>query len=75
MSEVLKTKSDIQEVKKVWANFQKYAQYEDFKDLYAKILPSIEKFEHKLEDFHADVERHNIILRRFDEIITEKANK
>ena len=45
------------------------------KDLYSKTIPEIKKFEDKIVSFGVDMEKINIILRRFDEVITEKASK
>ena len=39
---------------KLWANFKKYAQYEELKDLYRKCLPAISTFEDKLKQFMTD---------------------
>lgn len=32
----------------IWANFQKYAIYDDLKDLYQRCVPAISSFEDKL---------------------------
>ena len=34
---------------KLWANFRKYAQYDELRDLYRKTLPAISSFEDKLK--------------------------
>ena len=39
---------------KIWANFKKYAQYDELKDLYRKCLPPISMFEDKLRQFMTD---------------------
>ena len=39
---------------KLWANFKKYAQYDELKDLYKKVLPAISGFEDKLKTFMMD---------------------
>lgn len=38
-------------------------------------MPEIKKFEEKIVDFSIDIEKMQIIVRRFDEIISEKASK
>ena len=49
--------------------------YDDLKDLYAKTMPEIKKFEDKIINFSISLEKTDIIMRRFDEIMTEKASK
>lgn len=68
-------KVDKEEGQRIWDNFQQYAYYDDLKDLYAKTMPEIKKFEDKIVQFGVDLEKIDIILRRFDEVITEKASK
>ena len=41
----IETKLDITESKKIWEHFQRFAMYNDLKDLYSKCLPEIAKFE------------------------------
>ena len=38
-------------------------------------MPEIKKFEEKIVDFSIDIETIQIIVRRFDEIISDKASK
>ncbi|CDW86627.1 UNKNOWN [Stylonychia lemnae] len=71
----LNLKIDLDEGKRIWKNFTKYCLYEDLKDLYNKTVPEIQKFEHKLMEFNSDLEKQQIIIRRFDEILTDKASK
>ena len=33
---------------RIWKNFQRFAEYDDLKELYSKVLPEIGKFETKL---------------------------
>ena len=49
--------------------------YDDLKDLYMKTVPEIFKFENKIEEFRRDIGKQSEILRRFDEIISDKASK
>jgi hypothetical protein len=74
-TELLKGKVDFSEIDKIWINFDKYCMYDDLKDLYMKTVPEIAKFEVKLEEFSKDIEKQTQILRRFDEILLEKASK
>ena len=36
---------------RIWKNFQRFAEYDDLKELYSKVLPEIGKFETKLMQF------------------------
>jgi hypothetical protein len=38
-------------------------------------MPEIKKFEDKIINFSISLEKTDIIMRRFDEIMTEKASK
>lgn len=73
--ELLKEKVDFEELGKVWKNFEKFAMYDDLKDLYMKTVPEIFRFEGKIEEFKRDIEKQNEILLRFDEVLSEKASK
>ena len=50
-------------------------KYDDLKDLYSKVMPSIKNFEDNMILLNQDMHRNSQIIRRFDEIINEKANK
>lgn len=56
-TELLKTKVDFPELEKIWMQFDRYCMYDDLKDLYAKTVPQIAKFEVKLEEFSRDIVR------------------
>lgn len=60
---------------KIWANFKKYAQYEELKDLYRRCLPAISGFEDKLKEYWTEMQKTQLMMRRFDEILCEKAEK
>lgn len=49
--------------------------YEDLKDLYMKTVPEIFKFEQKIEEHRRDIQKQAEVLRRFDELLSEKASK
>ena len=68
-------KVDVEEANRIWDNFQKYAMYDDLKDLYTKTIPEIKRFEDKIVEFSIEQEKTEIIVRRFDEIMSEKASK
>lgn len=54
---------------------EKCARYEDFKDLYNKVIPPMKVFEDRMKEMGDDYERSKEMIRRYDEIITEKASK
>lgn len=60
---------------KIWEHFQRFAEYDDLKDLYSKVLPPIAKFEQKLINYYHDNAKTELIVRRFDQVIAEKASK
>jgi hypothetical protein len=39
------------------------------------VIPEIRKFEDKLVDYNKDLQKTNEIVRRFDEVLGEKASK
>jgi len=59
----------------LWANFNKYAVYTDLQDLYSKCLPSISSFEDKLYEYHHEIIKSTQMMRRFDEVLCQKANR
>jgi NAD+--asparagine ADP-ribosyltransferase len=74
-TELLKLKVDVEEGQRLWNNFERYAMYDDLKELYMKTVPEIFKFEQKIEEHRTDLVKQNEILRRFDEVIADKASK
>ena len=61
--------------RKLWDHFKDYATFEDFKDLYDRCLPQIQRFEKRLVDFDLNNARMHEIVRSFDENISTKASK
>jgi hypothetical protein len=60
---------------RLWNNFRKYCKFDDLKDLYSKTVPEIQKFEQKIIDFTQEMEKNKFMIRRFDEVLSEKASK
>jgi hypothetical protein len=60
---------------KMQAELTKYCAYADLKDLYHKVIPTIEKFEHKIIDIYKEVDQSRQVIARMDEIVSHKANK
>ena len=61
--------------KRFWRQLQRFAEYEDMKDLYSKVIPEIAKFEQKIMDFEVNVQKNDLIIRQFDETIAHKSDK
>lgn len=59
----------------LWANFSKYAVYDDLKDLYTRCVPAISSFEDKVKKIRDEMAQMTVILRGFDGLICEKASK
>ena len=71
----LRDKATVEETQQIWDNFNKFAFYEDLKDLYNRTFPELARFEERLIKFNSHLEKNDIILRRFDEVISEKSSK
>lgn len=63
------------EGQKLWANFRKYAQYDELKDLYRKTMPAISSFEDKLKENNDHNKKIDLMMSRLDEIICLKTDK
>ena len=61
--------------KRIWRHFQRFAEYNDLKLLYNKIVPELVKVEKKIMDFSHEIDQSKLIIRRFDEALTQKADK
>lgn len=68
-------KMSAKEGQKLWANFRKYAQYDELKDLYRKTMPAISQFEDKLKENNDHNDKIDIMMSRLDEIICLKSDK
>ena len=71
----LAAKTSTEETPQSWDNFNRFAFYDDLKDLYNRTLPELSKFEERIIKQNAMLEKSEIILRRYDEVLTEKASK
>ena len=71
----LDKKMTSKEGQKLWANFKKYAQYDELKELYRKTMPAISSFEDKLMENNDHNERVDQMMRRIDEVLCQKADK
>ena len=68
-------KLSAKEGQKLWANFRKYAMYDELKDLYRKTMPAISQFEDKLQANNDHNERIDMMMRRMDEVICQKSDR
>lgn len=59
----------------IWKHFQRFAEYNDLKDLYNKCVPELAKFEERVLDFQTELDKHQLVIRRFDETVATKASK
>ena len=41
----MQAKLTVQDGKRIWRHFQRFAEYDDLKDLYTKCVPELAKFE------------------------------
>ena len=59
----------------IWRYFRRFAEYDDLKDLYKKVIPQLAKFEQKIIDCQSELNQTALIIRQFDENISSKAEK
>ena len=71
----MQKKLSAQDGKRIWRHFQRFAEYNDLKLLYNKFMPELVKVEQKIMDFTLEVDQAKMIIRRFDETMTHKADK
>lgn len=68
-------KMSLKDGQRLWRQHQRFAEYEDLRDLYKKCLPEILKFEQKLINYQGEIDRTHLIIRKFDEQMISKAEK
>lgn len=51
----LELKMNVEEGKKMWAHFSRFAEYRDLKELYQKVLPELANFEQKMINYNTDI--------------------
>ena len=66
---------DREDGKRIWRHFQRFAEYNDLKDLYQKCIPQLALFEQNMVDQANKIEQFNHILLRFDKNLAKKADK
>lgn len=75
IGELLAKKTDVTETERILESLKLYALYQDLKDLYAKVMPPLATFEQKMDDMAAGYEQSKEVIRRYDEVISDKASK
>lgn len=64
-----------QDAQRIWRHMLRFAEFEDLKDLYQRVIPEISRFEGKIIDFNQQTEKLNEIVRQFDENLMSKSDK
>jgi hypothetical protein len=62
-------------LKEVWNNFSNCCEYSHIKDLKGEMGHRMNECENAVADYKLDLTTKNEIIRRFDEVLLEKANK
>ena len=57
---------DKNDATRIWTYFQRFAEYDDLKELYQKCIPELAKFEQKMMDYTTENEKQKLIITRFD---------
>ena len=68
-------KADQRELERVESEFAKYSKVEELKDLEERVIPVIEEFREKIEEFRKENDKAKQIIRSFDNVLLEKASK
>lgn len=66
---------NIKDGQRIYRQFQRFAEYEDMRELYMKCIPEIAKFEKRIMDISDEVVKLNMVIRTFDEVLMQKAEK
>ena len=59
----------------IYKALKEYCKYSELKELYNKVNPAIARFETRLLEFHTEKLKTDEVLKRFDEVLCEKADK
>ena len=54
---------------------ERYALYDDLKDLHQIVVPPVEKFSKQIKEYTIDNDNTRQIIMKFDESLATKANK
>ena len=62
MEKILETKIDDKAIKPIWKYLDRFALYEDLKNLHNMVIPEIAKFEQKIINFNKQNETNKLII-------------
>lgn len=65
----------IDDGKRIWRHFQRFAEYNDLKELYQKCIPPLVGFDQKIIDLADQIEKFNHIILKFDSVLTNKVER
>ena len=68
-------KVETKELTPIWKHFERFALYEDLKDLHNIVIPKIANFEQKIINYDAEGVKNNRIISDFDQLMAQKVNK
>ena len=68
-------KVEKEDLREIYDHFERFALYEDLKDLNKKVIPEIQKFEKRLIEINKEISKQNEIVRELDLALTTKSNK
>ena len=71
----LELKLNKNDATRIWKHFQRFAEYNDLKELYSKCLPELAKFEQKIANFQLEYDKNQLMIGRFDEVVATKSSK
>lgn len=68
-------KQFLEEQDRLERQFRRYALYTDLRELHAKIIPVVDGFREKMDDYKQDHFQLNNVIKGLDVALTTKANK
>ena len=75
IEKALALKIELPALDPLWKHFERFSLYDDLKTLYGKVIPEIAKFEQKIINFNTTIEKNHLIIREFDNSMSQKVNK
>lgn len=65
----------LEEVRKIWKNFDKFWEFQNLADFEGKINPIVKQCKQKVNEWVSTCIENKSIIKRFDEVLCEKASK
>ena len=75
ISRQMEMRLTMQDYKTICDNFPRFALYEDYKELYQKVMPAIKGFETKMQMFGKDNHVMMEMIKNVDKSLAEKASR